>query len=443
MGKVTARVFHRPERGSTLSIRRPRIKKSGVFRKKTASVIAVLCICLLLVMMVGFLFSDSIGNFANDLRIYLGLEPAVEYQDGVFTPDPASFTSPIIPGYSPIKKEIAPLRRTLLQPGFSLSSNYQTSDFFRGGVSYFKISIKNDGRNPIFIYRYGVSVNASRSRIYSRECGILLSPSEEKNVGVIAFQVPDEEKANFNIVVWPLACTSQGKWHEYEPYHLNKFTVDLKPMPEKVYPAYRYNPASYFKIINRLVEPAEPNVRNTAGGVARSFPGTYNIYQVCAIFENVKDKVKYVSDPRGYDFWAPANTTLYVGAGDCDDKAILLSSMLESVGGTTRIYLTDTHAFAAVYIGNGAGAIEAATRGVKAYYGDVDVNYLTDKYGSWLMLDPTSSLYAGGLPGKTAQAKVQAAGENGTYRAWTFLHTKEVKVIDVSPEAGLEAPFAN
>ncbi len=214
-------------------------------------------------------------------------------------------------------------------------------------------------------------------------------------------------------------------------------------MPVKVYPAYRYNPASYFKIINRLVEPAEPNVRNTAGEVARSYPGTYNIYQVCSIFENVKDKVKYVSDPRGHDFWAAANTTLNVGAGDCDDKAILLSSMLESVGGTTRIYLTDTHAFAAVYIGSGVGATEAATRGVKAYYGDVDVNYLTDKYGSWMMLDPTSSLYAGGLPGKTAQAKVQATGENGTNRAWTFLDTKEVKVIDVSPEAGLEASFVN
>jgi transglutaminase-like putative cysteine protease len=435
MGKVTARVFHRPERGSTVFIRRRLIKKPGIFRKKNASIIVVLCICLLLVMMIGFSFLDSNGNFANYLRIYFGLEPAVENQDGIFTPDPASFTYPIIPGYSPIKKESAPIRRTLLQPGFSLSSNYQTSDFFRGGVSYFKISTKNDGRNPIFISRYGVSVNASRNWIYSRECGVLLSPGEEKNLGVIAIQVPDEEKANFNIVLWPLASTSQSKWHEYGPYQLNKFTVYLKPMPEKIDPIYKYNPAFYFNIINRLVEPAEPNIRNTADEIARSYPGTYNIYQVCAIYDNVKDKIKYVSDPRGHDFWAPANTTLNVGAGDCDDKAILLSSMLEAVGGTTRIYLTDTHAFAAVYIGNGAGAIEAATRGVKAYYGDVDVNYLTDKQGSWMMLDPTSSLYAGGLPGKTAQAKVQATGEIRTNRIWTFVDTGEVKVIDISSEA--------
>ena len=42
-------------------------------------------------------------------------------------------------------------------------------------------------------------------------------------------------------------------------------------------------------------------------------------------------------------------TPLKIGAGDCDDKAILISSMLEAVGGKTRVYLTDTHAFAAVY----------------------------------------------------------------------------------------------
>ena len=49
------------------------MKNSRVSGKKAASIIAVLCICLLLVMMAGFLFSDSIDNFTNDLRIYLGL----------------------------------------------------------------------------------------------------------------------------------------------------------------------------------------------------------------------------------------------------------------------------------------------------------------------------------------------------------------------------------
>ncbi|TFH04290.1 MAG: transglutaminase family protein, partial [Methanosarcina sp.] len=400
--------------------------------KNAVPIIAVLCICLVLVTMAGFLFSDSIGNFTHELRDYLGLGEEPEISEEVFTPDMASFTLPAIPSYSTTKSELTPVLRTPLQPGFSLSSSYQTSEFFQGGVSYFKISIKNEGRNPIFIDRYGVSVNASENQIFSEDCGALLIPGEEQSLGIIAVQVPEEEKARLSIVLWLLASTSEGKWHEYEPYFMKGYTADLKPMPEKVTQKYRYNPAYYFKKINRLVESAEPTVRGRAAEVARSYPGAYNIYQVCALFDMVKEEIEYVSDPRGNDIWEPANVTLRIGAGDCEDQAILLSSMLEAVGGTTRVYLTDNHAFAAVYIGNGTDSTDTAVKGVRAYYGNVDVNYLTDEYGSWLMLDPTSSLYAGGLPGKTAQAKVEAVGENETYRSWTFLNTSEIKVIDIS-----------
>jgi transglutaminase-like putative cysteine protease len=419
------------------------MKSLGVSGKNAASVIAILCICLVLVTIIGFLFSDSINNFTDNLRGYFGLKLESQSQEKVFTPYPNSFAIPAIPGYSPKKNELTPIWRTRLQPGFSLSSNYQTSEFFRGGAGYFRISIKNEGRNPIFIYRYGVSVNASENRIYSEDCGTLISPGEDKSLGVILVQVPDEEKASFNIVLWLLACTSEGKWHEYEPYHMSGFNADLKPMPEKVNSVYQYDPSYYTKILNRLVEPAEPSIRNTSAEIARSYPGAYNIYQICAIFDNVQEQIKYVNDPRGHDFWSAANDTLKIGAGDCDDKAILISSMLEAVGGTTRIYLTDTHAFAAVYIGDGTKATEAAVKGVRAYYGNVDVNYLTDEYGSWLMLDPTSSFYAGGLPGTTAPVNIQAAGGKEIYRTWTFVDTSEVKVIDISPMAGFEAPSIN
>jgi len=409
------------------------MKNSGVSGKEAASITAVLCICLVLATLTGVLSSNSIENFRNEVTDYIisGLEP--QSQESTFTPEPSLFTFPAIPTYFPRESELTPILRTPLQPGFSLSSNYQTSEFFQGGMGYMRISIKNEGRNPIFIDKYGVSVNAPENRIYSEDCRVLISPGEEQSLGVIAFQIPEEEKASFNIVLWLLAETSKGKWHEYEPYSLKSFTVNLKPMPEKSAPVYRYNPASYFKTINRLVEPAEPDVREKAVEIARSYPGAYNIYQVCAVFDMVKEKIEYVSDPRGNDIWEPANVTLRIGAGDCEDQAILLSSMLEAVGGTTRVYLTNTHAFAAVYIGNGTNATNASVEGVRAYYGNVDVNYLTDEYGSWLILDPTSSLYAGGLPGKTAQTKVKAAEGDETYRSWTFVNTKEVRTIDINP----------
>ena len=405
--------------------------------REVASIIAILCVCLVLAALTGVLSSDSIENFREEIIGYIssGLNP--ESQESVFTPQPALFTFPATLTYSPRENKLTPILRTPLQPGFSLNSNYQTSDFYQGGKGYVRINLKNEGRNPIFIDRYGVSVNASESRIYSEDCGVLINPGEEQYIGVIPIHIPEEQKANFSIVLWLLASTSEGKWHDYGSYSLKNFTVNLKPMPEKANPVYRDNPSPYFETINQLVEPAEPDIREKAVLVARTYPGAYNIYQVCALFDMVKEKVEYVSDPRGNDIWEPANVTLRIGAGDCEDQAILLSSMLEAVGGTTRVYLTNTHAFAAVYIGNGTAATDAAVRGVRSYYGNVDVNYLTDEYGSWLMLDPTSSLYAGGLPGKTAPAKVKTAEGNETYRSWTFLDTNEVKAIDINPRWSL------
>lgn len=408
------------------------MNRPEVSEKDIASIIATLSVFFLLVIITGFLFPNSVGSLTHELKDLLGLDSEAENPEEVFTPDIASFTHPSIPSYSTSEKELTPILRTPLQPGFSLSSNYQTSELFQGGAGYLKIRIKNEGRNPIFIDRYGVSVNSSGNRVFSEDCGVLLSPGEEQILGVITVQVPEEETARFSIVLWLLASTSEGKWHEYDPYFLNGFTADLKPMPEKMNPKYRYNPGYYFKTINRLVEPSEPSVRARAAETARLYPGAYNIYQVCALFDMVKEEVEYVSDPRGNDIWEPANVTLRIGAGDCEDQAILLSSLLEAIGGTTRVYITDNHAFAAVYLGNGTDATEAAVKGVRAYYGDVDVNYLTDEYGSWLMLDPTSSLYAGGLPGKTAQTKIRGLEENETERSWTFVNTSQVRVIDIS-----------
>lgn len=409
------------------------MKSTEISGKKAVSLIAVTCLCLVILLEGGNSSLGYIDKFANYLDSYLGFKIEPQNQEKIFTPDQTSFTVPTIPEYSPQKNELKPILRTRLQPGFSLSCDYKYSDFFRGGVSYFKINIKNEGRNSIFISRYGVTVNASENLIYSKDCGAFLSPGEEKSLEALGVQVPDEKNARFCIVLWILACTSEGKWHEYEPYFLNEFTTDLKPMPELTNSVYQYDPAFNFNRLNQLVEPYEPNVRSTAKELSLPYPDSYNIYQICAIFDYVREKIKYVSDPRGRDFWATANITLKIGAGDCDDKAILISSMIEAVGGTTRIYLTDTHAFAAVYLGNGTKAIEAAVKGIRAYYGNVDMYYLTDKYGSWLILDPTSSFYAGGLPGTAVQAKVQVAGREETYNTWAFVNTSEVEVIDISP----------
>jgi hypothetical protein len=61
---------------------------------------------------------------------------------------------------------------------------------------------------------------------------------------------------------------------------------------------------------------------------------------------------------------------------------------------------------------------------VKDKYGCVPVYYATDEYGSWLIMDTTSGLYAGDI---SADATPSANG-------WKFTDTEEVIIIDIVPK---------
>ena len=58
--------------------------------------------------------------------------------------------------------------------------------------------------------------------------------------------------------------------------------------------------------------------------------------EVEAIFYYVRDRFVYVPDPDEFEMIAWPTTLLKIGQGDCDDKAILLNSLLESIGYKTR-----------------------------------------------------------------------------------------------------------
>lgn len=50
----------------------------------------------------------------------------------------------------------------------------------------------------------------------------------------------------------------------------------------------------------------------------------------------VRDHIRYVRDVRDVETLQTPKTTLRLGAGDCDDQAVLLASLLEAVGASTR-----------------------------------------------------------------------------------------------------------
>ncbi|MDD4651036.1 MAG: hypothetical protein PHQ34_02285 [Methanothrix sp.] len=162
------------------------------------------------------------------------------------------------------------------------------------------------------------------------------------------------------------------------------------------------------KRISSRVEP--DRVHEAAVGIASKFSGDYTIEQICSIYSTLKsgdDILKgwsYVRDPRGKDYYNYANESLNagaksncIGAGDCDDFAILMSSLVESIGGSTRIILarnntTGGHAFAEVYLGNLSyrhNQIDAIVGWLKDKYDTQEIysHIDTETNDVWLNLD--------------------------------------------------------
>ena len=68
-----------------------------------------------------------------------------------------------------------------------------------------------------------------------------------------------------------------------------------------------------------------------------------------ALYYFIENEIKYVSDPETQYIQLPSET-LISGGGDCEDKAILLATLLEAIGFDADVGLTHSHAFVRVQI---------------------------------------------------------------------------------------------
>lgn len=77
-------------------------------------------------------------------------------------------------------------------------------------------------------------------------------------------------------------------------------------------------------------------VRRTALELTADLPPKDRVSEVRSLFDFVRDRVRYVRDVLGVETLQTPDATLDLLAGDCDDKSILLASLLESIGHPTR-----------------------------------------------------------------------------------------------------------
>ena len=92
-------------------------------------------------------------------------------------------------------------------------------------------------------------------------------------------------------------------------------------------------------IMRRLVKAGRKNplIRQTALDVVRPVDERNWKGEIIALQEFVKKRVRYTRDPVDVECVQEPWVTLQQGQGDCDDSAILLASLLETVGHPTKL----------------------------------------------------------------------------------------------------------
>jgi hypothetical protein len=116
--------------------------------------------------------------------------------------------------------------------------------------------------------------------------------------------------------------------------------------------------------IKNAMDYTDPVTRDFAVSIIpNSHEGNYNIAQICDLWDVVYKRWTYVNDPRGSDYYSPASRTIKLGLkGDCDDFAITVGSLMQSIGGSSRIVTAYNaeggHAYPEVLIGKDKASLD-------------------------------------------------------------------------------------
>lgn len=85
-----------------------------------------------------------------------------------------------------------------------------------------------------------------------------------------------------------------------------------------------------------------PTIRNQAISIIQNAPQKSFMQEIKSLHAFVRDSIRYTRDIAGVETVQTPDVTLYLRAGDCDDKSVLLATMLESVGHISRYFAMGT-----------------------------------------------------------------------------------------------------
>jgi hypothetical protein len=168
-----------------------------------------------------------------------------------------------------------------------------------------------------------------------------------------------------------------------------------------------------------------PITRKFALNLASKNAGSYNLRQVFTIFDEISNKWQYVNDPTTNELISKASFSIETNfQGDCDDFTVLISSLIQAIGGRTRIVngfnKTSSHAYAELFIGDIHMKQQTSylihKRYGRNYPKGLVIHYTKDKDNNyWLNLD-WSAKYPGG-PYFSSDSQIIFYTQEGKYES--------------------------
>lgn len=299
-----------------------------------------------------------------------------------------------------------------------------TEDIYDGYGGALQLRIQNMNSGTLYVYSFGIKWVES-GLTYMRNCSATIAPGKTANVGLLLFGAPSEGTAKYQIIVKAAISNRAGTaWYDAGAMPSSSNTAVITALAYARDPKVDLNLREYYNRVNERVD--SDVVSSLAQNIEAAYPGGYSTLQIAEAYEWVKNNIKYTAD-TSEDYWQSASETLNLMSGDCEDHAILLCSIIDALGGSSRVNVIQEHAFPTVYIGSTVADLQKAKHSMASYYGldptEYKMTYLTDDSGYWLVIDTTGFPYAGGLPAKSAPT---SAGGN-----WTVISSYLVN-IDVT-----------
>lgn len=207
-----------------------------------------------------------------------------------------------------------------------------------------------------------------------------------------------------------ITVTTIGGWYTvgdmYKGYA--EFLRSLRDTAEQVPMASRRaKPFHDAEKLRALIDPRNVEVRKAAVRMAtanftnvKSTGDEFILIQSFSIFKEVNNKWRYVADVKGGEYFASPAESLELMAGDCDDHAVLMATLIIAIGGEVRLVRTEGHVYPELKVGDDTRLERSAHLIRKVLFskevGDAPLYHHTDPNGEhWINLDYTRN-YPGG-----------------------------------------------